>query len=274
MAGGSGEGAVTGTIGVRTETEVLSTPGAPPDAVVRYGDHPDQLLDVHLPPVPGKPAPVVFLVHGGFWRQEYDRVHTRPMAQALAARGWAVVTPEYRRTGGDGGWPATFDDKADALAHVSRLADVAPDRLAPEEVTLLGHSAGGHLALWLATRPRRPTTPRLRRVVALAPVADLRAAHEHDLGDGAVADLMGGAPHERPDAYAAADPAALLSGAGTGGAGVEVVVLHGEEDDQVPLHLSRDLPGVRHVALPGVDHYAPIDPLSAAWPHVLAALED
>ena len=86
--------------------DVLTRRAARPDAVLRYGDHPDQVLDLHLPPTTDAPAPVVLLLHGGFWRQTYDRTHTRPIAQALAAEGWAVVTPEYRRTGGDGGWPA------------------------------------------------------------------------------------------------------------------------------------------------------------------------
>jgi acetyl esterase/lipase len=250
---------------------VLTRPGALPDAVVRYGDHVEQVLDVHLPVVDDGPAPVVFLVHGGFWRQEYDRLHTRPLAQALADAGWGVVTPEYRRTGGDGGRPETFHDVAMALERVRLLADVVPDRLRPDTVTLLGHSAGGHLAMWLALRKDRPAFPRIRRAVALAPVSDLTDGHRRDVGEGAVAELMGGAPEDMPEEYAAADPAALLPG------DVEVRVLHGDDDEQVPVDMSRahaETDAVSYVELAGVDHHALIDPLSDAWHHVRAALTE
>lgn len=249
--------------------EVLTRAASPPDAVLRYGAHAEHLLDVHLPAGADGPAPVVFLVHGGFWRQAYDRTHTRPLAQALVGEGWAVVTPEYRRTGGAGGWPRTFDDVAAALAHLPRVGEVAPGRVRSEEVTLLGHSAGGHLALWLALRPHRPAAPRVRRVVALAPVADLREAHARGLGDGAVAALLGGGPDEVPEAFAVADAAPMLPG------DVPVAVVHGDRDAQVPVQMSRTLaarPGVEYAELAGLDHYAPIDPLSAAWPHVRASL--
>ena len=245
--------------------EVMTRPAAGPDAVLRYGDHAEHLLDVHLPT--DAPAPVVVLVHGGFWRQGFDRTHTRPLAQALVAQGWGVVTPEYRRTGGDGGWPMTFEDVAAAFAQVPVLEEVAPGRLHLDEVTLLGHSAGGHLAMWLALRPDRPHLPRVRKVVALAPVADLRDAHARGLGDHAVAALMGGPPQDRPRAYAAADPARMLPDPA-----VPVTVLHGDRDLQVPVEMSRALRGVEYVELAEVDHFAPIDPLSAAWPAVLAAL--
>ncbi|MDQ4007426.1 MAG: alpha/beta hydrolase [Actinomycetota bacterium] len=247
--------------------DVLTRPGSRPDAVLRYGDHAEHLLDVHLPA--DAPAPTVFLVHGGFWRQHFDRTHTRPLAEALAAEGWGVVTPEYRRTGGDGGRPQTFDDVAAAFAHLPLLEEVAPGRLHLDEVTLLGHSAGGHLAMWLALRPDRPRSPRVRKVVALAPVSDLHEAHARDLGDGAVAALMGGGPDDLPQAYASADPARMLPGSDRR---APVTVLHGDRDDRVPVEMSRALRGVEYVELAGVDHFAPVDPLSAAWPAVLAAL--
>jgi acetyl esterase/lipase len=251
--------------------EVMTRPAPLPDAVLRYGEHADHLLDVHLPPSADGPAPVVFLVHGGFWRQEYDRLHTRPLAHALTGSGWSVVTPEYRRTGGDGGWPETFHDVAVSLERIGVVADVVPDRLELDTVTLLGHSAGGHLAMWLALRRDRPAFPRIRRAVALAPVSDLVDGHRREVGEGAVADLMGGAPHEVPHAYAEADPARLLPG------DVEVTVLHGDEDEHVPVDMSRARAGaatVRYVELPGVDHHALIDPLSEAYPHVAAALAE
>jgi acetyl esterase/lipase len=251
--------------------EVLSGQAARPDVVLRYGEHADQLLDVHLPVVADGPAPVLFLVHGGFWRQRRDRTHTRPLAQALAAEGWAVVTPEYRRTGGAGGWPATFDDVATAAESLPLLDEVAPGRLALDELTVLGHSAGGHLAMWLGLCSNRPAAPRVRRVVALAPVADLREAHARGLGDGAVQALMGGGPDDLPEEYAAADPAGALPQE-VDAREVAVTVIHGDRDQQVPVQMSRALQGVAYVELPGVDHFALIDPLSPAWPHVRAAV--
>jgi acetyl esterase/lipase len=248
--------------------EVMTRPAAGPDLVVRYGDHPEHLLDVHLPTTRTDAAPVVVFVHGGFWRQQFDRTHTRPLAQALAGDGWAVVTPEYRRTGGDGGWPRTVDDVGAALEQVPRIDELAPGRLDLTDVTLAGHSAGGHLAMWHALRP--DPALRVRHVVALAPVADLHEAHARGLGDGAVAELMGGGPDELPEAYDAANPVRWLPADGATGPGVTVV--HGDQDVQVPVDMSRGLPGVSYVEVPGADHFALIDPLSAAWPHVREAL--
>lgn len=249
--------------------EVLTREASRPDAVVRYGDHDDHVLDLHLPPTRTpvrEPASLVFLLHGGFWRQEFDRTHARPLAQALAADGFAVVTPEYRRTGGDGGWPMTFDDVADAFTRLRLLDDVVPERVGFDDVTLVGHSAGGHLAMWLGLRSRTLAGPSARRVVALAPVADLHDAHQRDLGDGAVRTLMGGDPADLPHSYAGADPRGMLPG------DVDVVVLHGDADRQVPVAMSRALPGVEYVELPGADHFALIDPLSSVWPHVRDAV--
>lgn len=217
----------------------------------------------------GDPAPVVVVLHGGFWRQEFDRRHTRPMAQALAAEGYVVATPEYRRTGGDGGWPQTFDDVAAALTTLPLLADILPGRaqldVAPK---LIGHSAGGHLGMWAALRPR---AHRVGKVVALAPVADLARAHAHALGEGAVAALMGGAPSELPEAYAAADPARWLPPPADA---PPITVVHGDQDDRVPVDMSHALAGVDLVELRGIEHFGLIDPLSPAWPHVLAAVHD
>lgn len=247
---------------------MLSREARRPDAVLTYGAHPEHLIDVHLPPRPldsTEPAPVVVFLHGGFWRQEYDRTHTRPLAQALSAVGYVVITPEFRRSGGAGGYPETFDDVATALSAVPRVDEIAPGRADLSDITLAGHSAGGHLAMWWVRR-RGTGRPPVRHVVALAPVADLIEAHRRGLGDQAVDALMGGSPEELPEAYAAANPGAMPPG------DVPVTVIHGTLDDRVPVDMSRTLEGVDLIELPEVDHFGLIDPLAPPYSTLLAAI--
>lgn len=235
-----------------------------PDAVLRYADHPDGIVDIHLPSAPDGSSNglTVLLVHGGFWRTAYDRTHTRPMARALADAGFAVATPEYRRVGpgGSGGWPATGADVRDA-------AEQLPDLLAgigvpAGPVRAVGHSAGGHLVLWLAT-----TGAALDRVVALAPVCHLRQAIARGLGSGAARAFL---DEIEP---AAADPQQLFDGM----APADVRIVHGIADDTVPVDLSRGFverhPWVSLTELPG-GHFEPIDPDSAQWRTVLRSLAD
>jgi acetyl esterase/lipase len=261
--------------------EVLTRPAPPPDVTLTYGPHPCHVIDVRLPAQ--LPAPLVVMIHGGFWRSEYDRTHTGPMTAALASAGYVVAIPEFRRTdgrrgrlfrrkggargrlfrrkGGEGGWPGTFDDIAAAL-------DAVPGLLAPyssEPPVVLGHSAGGHLALWAATRPHA----RMRAVVSLAGCADLTMCSELGLDDGATDLLMGGSPDRVPERYDLADPARLPTPA------VPVTLLHGTADDRVPIEVGRSYAartGSELRELPGVGHFALIDPLSPAWPRVLEAV--
>jgi acetyl esterase/lipase len=224
---------------------------------VRYGDGPEQVADVRLPP--GDPVgPLVIFIHGGFWKAAYDRHHAAPLAADLAGRGYPVASIEYRRVGQPGGgWPGTFDDVAAAVARVPGL--VGADTGRP---VLAGHSAGGHLALWAAARIER-----VGGTVALAPVADLALGYRLGLGDGAVAALLGGSPAQVPDRYAYGEP---------GRPAAPTVIVHGAADDVVPVELSRAYvrryPAVELAELPGVDHMAVIDPESTAWPAVLRAL--
>jgi acetyl esterase/lipase len=245
--------------------DVLARPCEPPDVVLRYAAHDDGLIDVHLPPGPSRPRPLVFVVHGGFWRQEYDRLHVGPMAHALAAAGYAVAVPEYRRVGGTGGWPATGADVDAALQALPGL--LSGTGVETTTTTLVGHSAGGHLVLWLANQPHD-----VSRVVALAPVGDLRRAAEHGMGTGAVVDLLGGTPAEVPEAYDDADPATRMRTRPA----AEVAVVHGDRDEDVPVQSSRGLSSrfgwIDYRELAGVDHFAVIDPLSDAWPEVLRAI--
>jgi len=224
----------------------------------------------------------VLFFHGGFWRAAYDRRHTGPLAAALVAEGFAVCAPEYRRTGQpDGGWPGTFDDAAAAADVLPGLAAAAADGLIDSSQVLFGgHSAGGHLALWAAARRRLPPTTRWHSattrcagVVALAAVSDLISGYQQRLGNGAVAELLGGAPGTFPDRYAMADPAVLVPG------GVPVRLVHGRDDDVVPCEMSLEYAARAGAAgddvactVPhGAGHFDVIDPLSGAWAQVLQA---
>lgn len=265
--------------------DILSRAGDGPDLTLRWADTSthgaDGVVDVYLPGSPddtGAPAqaPVV-LLHGGFWRDEYDRRYVRPLAVAMRGTGRTVLVPEYRRTGG---WPAVAADVGAVRALLPRLlaetlpattlpAVAVPDPVAP---VVVGHSAGGQLAIWWALGAAADALPPTR-VVALAPVADLARAHAERLDDDAVRDLLGGEPDDHPEAYADADVAARLR---AGEPTPPVLVLHGSADDLVPVEHSRalaaDVDAVTLVELVGTGHFEPVDPLSAAWPEVLAAL--
>ncbi|MEU5051966.1 alpha/beta hydrolase [Streptomyces sp. NPDC021096] len=211
----------------------------PVAVTVAYGPHPSQVIDLYR----GGPAALrVTLLHGGFWREAYDRHHLAPLAAALAGRGAEVVLAEYRRVGGGGGWPATFDDVVRALEAGERACTAASRHV------LVGHSAGGHLALWAASSPLAAGV-RVDHVVAVAPVADLARARALRLSGGAVAELVG------PGEEAAADPMRLLPPR------APVTVLHGTEDEDVPVALSRAYAGAAGAALElleGAGHYEPI----------------
>jgi acetyl esterase/lipase len=229
------------------EAALLGLAPVAPSARERYGPHPSQVIDLYGP----DGGPLVAVLHGGFWREAYDRVHLSPLAAALAdGYGLRVALVEYRRVGGGGGWPGTFEDVGLALEHL---------RGAGEPRALAGHSAGGHLALWAASRAlaRCP-------VAAVSPVADLARAHELGLSRGAVAELLGGPEHvaaRLPEA----DPMRLPP---PDPDTAPVMLLHGTEDADVPVELSRRYAaatGARLAELPGTGHYAPVIPGTAAF---------
>jgi acetyl esterase/lipase len=228
---------------------------------VAYGPDRAQVADLHVPRGPG-PFPVVVLLHGGHWQARYGRLVCRPLARDLAARGVAAWNLEYRRLGVRGGWPQTFEDVARGT---DALADLADPRLDKARVAYAGHSAGGQLALWAASRTRLTAgavgaDPRVVpvAVAALAPVTTLRRA-----GQQAV-ELLGGRPEAVPERWAQADPLALAPPP------VPVLVVHPEGDRTVPVERSREYaarPGaaVALVTPPGEGHRDPIDPSSASW---------
>ncbi|MFP8962707.1 alpha/beta hydrolase [Streptomyces nanhaiensis] len=218
-----------------------------------YGNHPHQVYDAW--PAEDPDAPLVILLHGGYWR--YDRMHLTPFAAYLSQRGFDVLLPGFRRSGGAGGYPETFDD-------IARIVDTLPQG---RPYVLAGHCSGGHLALWCAARGLLPPGSRWHTrslptaVLALAPITDLAATRRDDLSNGAALQLLGGEDlfEQR---LPSVDPLTLLRGAGT--TGVPTVLLHGAVDEEVPLAQFADYASVHRdlktVVLPGTGHYTLIEP--------------
>lgn len=255
---------------------------------VAYGRAYQQFGELYLPQQARtqQSSPLVILIHGGYWRARYDLTLMNELAEDLAARGYAAWNIEYRRVGDPGGgWPGTLLDVAAAADHV--LA-IAPEyHLDASRVVVIGHSAGGHLAFWLAARPRIPADSPLAGsvnaqvplqpagVISQAGVLDLEMAWKLHLSNDAVVELLGKTLPEAPERYVAASPAALLP------LGVPQVLLHGTNDDAVPIEISRSYAAkaravqdpVEYIEMEGVDHMALIDPRSDAWGLTIEALE-
>ena len=224
-----------------TFEEVLIQPSTPADMALAYGPHPDQFGELRLPHGTG-PHPVVVLVHGGCWMEAFDVAHIRPLADAVTGLGYATWTLEYRRPDGtQDPWPATFADVARGLDELRELAE--ENALDLEGLTIVGHSAGGQLALWLAARPRfaddhplyMPDPLAVTRVLALAPITDMAAFAVTDEGcSGGARRVVGGAPQDWPDRFRAVSPVDNLP------LGTRLELVHAVNDRIVPLAQSED----------------------------------
>ena len=251
-----------------TASDILLRPPPKADDRVLYGPHPAQSGDLWLPLARGPlPVPALLAIHGGYWRAENDLAHLGHLCAALRDAGAVVFNLEYRRLGmAKVGLREMLDDVTAGLGHFLGVMESLPFR--SREPVLLGHSAGGHLALWLAKEARA------RGVIALAPLSDLRLASALRL-DGGIADTLLASAAGTPEEVAAeASPIERLP------SGARQVLLHGDRDAGVPVAMSEAYarratslgdPIELHV-LAGADHLDLIDPERPAFRFVRDAL--
>jgi acetyl esterase/lipase len=233
-----------------------------------YGSHPSQLAELFLPAGAG-PHPVTVVVHGGYWRAQYDRSLMEGICIDLAAHGLAAWNLEYRRVGIGGGWPGTFDDVAagiDALDGIDAPLDLSL-------VSAVGHSAGGHLGFWAAARPMLPAdapgaAPRvlIQAAVSQAGVLDLALAAGLMPSSSPTRALLGD-PTRHYERYVLASPRERLP------LGISQLVLHGDRDDTVSMRIATSYAAAAHevgdpcelVVLSHTGHFEHIDPGAEAW---------
>jgi acetyl esterase/lipase len=269
--------------------DILSRTPPPADHRLSYGPDPLQFGDLSLPPAkPGQRLPVVVFIHGGWWQSGYDLEYGGHLCAALKAAGVATWSLEYRRVGNPGGgWPGTMQDVAAGFDHLRTLAQTYPLDL--HRVVAMGHSAGGHLAFWLAGRHHIPASSPLHNpqpavslagVIALAGAVDLRltidlgGVFRFTSGKPATVSLLGGLPKEVEDRYQAANPGELLP------LGVPQLLFQGSNDNQIPPTLpDRWAENARRqgdtatvTIIPGADHFDVVDPDSKAWPVIQSAI--
>lgn len=246
---------------------ILSAPPVAADRRLRYGPEPEQFADLYFARDKSQ-ASLAINIHGGYWRARYDLTHASPFCAALAARGINTANLEYRRVGSPGGgWPRTFEDVRSAYRYLLQNAAGLEIRSAP--AVILGHSAGGQLALCLAAHEKS-----VQSCVSLAGVLDLRRAFELHLSNDAVVEYLGGTPEQVPEHYREASPMELTI------ATARQVIVHGLADEIVPVAISRDYSAakkkraeaVEFVPIPQAGHFDVIDPRSKAFAVVASAV--
>lgn len=250
-------------------TSVTELPFISPSAKLPYGgENPE--LQYGLLWLPGDIAaggmvPLVVLIHGGCWLKQFDIQHSKALGSALAEAGYAVWSLEYRRTGdAGGGWPGSFEDIRQGLAFISRLKDFQVDgsQLDTERAVIVGHSAGGHLALLAGAEAQN-----VKAVIGLAAITDIvDYSRGGNSCQAATSEFMGGAYEANPAAYHAANPAERsLHG--------HTVLLHGGKDSIVPPEQAL-VPGTARIMLEGAGHFDWIHPGTQAYQLLLSTLED
>jgi acetyl esterase/lipase len=248
---------------------------------ITYGNEPAQFGDLRIPEGTG-PFPVIMIIHGGCWLSSYDLSLMDDMAEDLTDRGYATWNLEYRRTGDPGGgWPGTFHDVAIGLNHLKTLSNDYPIDM--DKIMITGHSAGGHLALWLGAQSQLPEqseikvpgTPAIKGILSLAGITDLKSYYSPGGCGGNVVNLIGGNPSEYKDRYEAGSPISFVP------LDIPQVLINGESDNIVPLsHIrpyydqaisARD--SIQLVTIAGAGHFEVIAPGSSAWPSIIQAFE-
>ena len=264
-----------------TSADLRDFENPPPDERIAYGEDPLQFGDLRLPSGDG-PHPVAIFVHGGCWRSKFDIKHSSKLTAALAQNGIATWSLEYRRVGDPGGgWPASFQDVSRGAEHLKEIA--LNYQLDLSRVILMGHSAGGHMALWLAARPQVPEgTPlavddpiAVKGVLALAPATDLAELHAAKVCDHIIDKLMHGSPERFPARYRWSDPVTLAP-AGVAqrlilGAHDEICAPWGERYFKIASERGDD---VQKIDAPESGHFEMINPDSSSWSIVLGAARD
>ncbi|MGC1449016.1 MAG: alpha/beta hydrolase [Candidatus Sulfotelmatobacter sp.] len=251
--------------------DILTLPPPPADARLAYGSDPNQFLDLRVPSSREKskpPYPLIINIHGGFWRAKYHLDHAGHLCAALTAKGMATANVEYRRVGNDGGaWPGTFADIRSAYQFL--VQNALPHNLDSKRIVVMGHSAGGQLALCLAAHESNVT-----RVVSLAGVVDLQRTYKLHLSNDAVVEFLRGTPSEVPDHYREADPMELSASQAC------QWLIHGSADEIIPPDFSRDYVAAKQkrlgrekedvhlLAIAGATHFDVIDPRTQAWKQV------
>ena len=264
--------------------DVNAIPSKPANARIPYGADSLQFGDLRLPNGPG-PFPVAIVIHGGCWVHAFAAVqNSAALSDALRDAGVATWNVEYRRRDDPGGgWPGTMQDVAAAADSLQSLARRYPLDLS--HVVAVGHSAGGHLALWLAARrkigadsPLHASNPLpLSGVIALGGPGDLRdfASYAGAIcGDGVVENLLGGTFEQFPDRWRDASPSSFLP------LGVPQVMLAGASDRIMPqrnldayANMARAAgDSVQVIVVPGAAHHEVMAPTSVAWPAVRNAV--
>jgi acetyl esterase/lipase len=241
-------------------TNILDLPAPIADRRIQYGSAAQHFIDIRTPAA--APAGAIMLIHGGFWRAKYDLEHVGHLCAALANAGYTTFNVEYRRIGDEGGgWPGTLDDLRSAFQHIRQHHG--------SDLIVMGHSAGGQLALALAAYEQSVT-----RVVSLAGVLNLWRAYELHLSNDAVVEFLAGAPQQVPQRYREASPTDLTIAA-------HQLIVTGSTDHDVPSELSRDYVAQKQAAgekvefleIPQTGHFDLIDPRSAAFPLIVSAIK-
>lgn len=261
--------------------EAFALPQPAADEIIAYGPEPRQFGELRMPEGDG-PFGVAVIVHGGCWLSDYDESYMGTLAEAITDLGWATWTIGYRRVGeSGGGWPNTFLDSAAAVDFLPELATRYP--LDVERVLAVGHSAGGHLALWLAARTRLPPASPLfssdpqpiSGVLGLAAAADLDYLSEQQSCGDAVTRMMEGDPTRFPNRYAEGSPVRLLP------LGVRQILVNGELDETWNVPADRYFEAataagavVERRMMPGAGHFELVVPSSPNWDVVREAFLD